>query len=115
MSAVHQPQIVVVGSTMTDMVTYAQRIPERGQTLLADSFVIGFGGKGANQATMARRFGIKVAMVNTLGDDLFGDSTLKNFQSQGINTEFILVSILREFTHESVFSPHLTNKSLLSL
>jgi ribokinase len=89
MSAVHQPQIVVVGSTMTDMVTYAQRIPERGQTLLADSFVVGFGGKGANQATMARRFGIKVAMVNTLGDDLFGDSTLQNFESQGINTEFI--------------------------
>ena len=84
-----EPQIVVVGSTMTDMVTYAKKIPDRGQTLLADSFVIGFGGKGANQASMARRFGIKVAMVNTLGDDLFGDSTLKNFESQGINTDFV--------------------------
>lgn len=84
-----ETQILVVGSTMTDMVTFAKKIPARGETLLADNFILGFGGKGANQATMARRFGVKVAMVNTLGDDLFGDNTLKNFESQGIDTQFI--------------------------
>ncbi len=85
----NSPHIVVVGSTMTDMVTYAKKIPHRGETLVADSFVMGFGGKGANQAVMAKRFDAKVSMVNTLGEDVFGDSTLKNFQSQGINTDFI--------------------------
>ncbi len=86
MKSVH---IVVVGSTMTDMITYAKKIPQSGETLLADSFVIGFGGKGANQAVMARRFGVNVSMVNTVGEDLFGDNYINNFESQGINVDFV--------------------------
>lgn len=74
---------------MTDMVTYAQRIPESGQTLVADNFQMGFGGKGANQAVMAKRFPVSVSMVNTVGEDVFGDSTLENFRSQGINVDFV--------------------------
>ena len=72
-----------------DMISYAQRLPERGETVEGDSFALGFGGKGANQAVMASRFGVKVYMVNTLGDDIFGDSTMKNFQDQGIDISFI--------------------------
>ena len=83
------PTIVVVGSTMMDMITYIDKVPESGETLIGDSFALGFGGKGANQSVMASRMGANVYMVNTLGDDLFGDSTLKNFQDQGINTSFI--------------------------
>lgn len=81
--------IVVVGSTMIDMITYAKVIPNSGETVIGDNFKTGFGGKGANQATMARRFEVQVSMVNTLGDDVFGESTLENFQKQGINTDFI--------------------------
>ena len=32
-----------------DMISYAQRLPERGETVEGDSFALGFGGKGANQ------------------------------------------------------------------
>jgi ribokinase len=84
-----QPHIVVVGSTMIDMVTYTTKVPEAGQTLIGDSFALGFGGKGANQAVMARRLGAKVSMVNTVGDDVFGDSTLKNFEEQGVDITFV--------------------------
>lgn len=83
------PTVVVVGSTMMDMITYIDTVPQSGETLIGDSFALGFGGKGANQSVMASRMGAHVFMVNTLGDDLFGDSTLKNFQDQGINTSFI--------------------------
>ena len=83
------PTVVVVGSTMMDMITYIDKVPESGETLIGDSFALGFGGKGANQSVMAARMGANVYMVNTLGDDLFGDSTLKNFQDQGINTTFV--------------------------
>jgi ribokinase len=38
---------------------------------------------------MASRLGAKVSIVNTLGDDVFGDTTLKNFHDQGIDTTFI--------------------------
>ena len=81
--------VVVVGSTMMDMVAYTSKIPQAGETVSGDSFALGFGGKGANQAVMARRLGATVSMVNTLGDDLFGDSTLANFQEEGIDTSGI--------------------------
>lgn len=84
-----EAHIVVVGSTMIDMITYSKKIPSAGETVIGDNFIMGFGGKGANQATMARRLGVKVAMVNTLGDDVFGDTTLKNFETQGINTRYV--------------------------
>lgn len=84
-----QPEIVVVGSTMIDMIAYTKKVPDAGETVIGDSFSLGFGGKGANQAVMASRMGAKVYMVNTLGDDVFGDTTLKNFQEQGIDTTFV--------------------------
>jgi ribokinase len=87
--ATSSPSIAVVGSTMIDMITYAQRAPRAGETLIGDRFVTGFGGKGANQAVAARRFGARVAMVNCLGDDTFGDMTLANFVEQGISTDHI--------------------------
>jgi ribokinase len=84
-----QPSIWVVGSTMVDMITYADRLPVRGETLVGRSFSLGFGGKGANQAVMARRLGAEVAMVNCLGADVFGDMTLDNFRREGIDVTHI--------------------------
>jgi len=90
-SAINQkpPEIVVVGSTMTDMIAYVNRAPNSGETVIGDSFSVGFGGKGANQAVMSSRFGAKVKMINTLGDDVFGETTLKNFKEQGIDTTYV--------------------------
>ena len=59
--------VVIVGSTNMDMITYVAGVPARGETVTGDSFALGFGGKGANQAVMARRLGGDVSMVNTLG------------------------------------------------
>lgn len=84
-----QPEIVVVGSTMIDMIAYSKKVPGAGETVIGDSFSLGFGGKGANQAVMASRMGAKVYMVNTLGDDVFGDTTLNNFKEQGIDTTYV--------------------------
>lgn len=81
--------IAVVGSTNTDMVAYAKRLPEAGETLIGETFQMGFGGKGANQAVMAARFSDSVFMVNSIGEDVFGDSTLENFAANGVNTEHI--------------------------
>jgi ribokinase len=78
--------LVVVGSMNVDQVTYCQRFPADGETLVADRFVQGFGGKGANQAVMAARLGARVAMVGCLGDDDLGDATLANFASAGVDT-----------------------------
>ena len=85
MSSMDGPRIVVVGSTMTDLVAYAQRLPEAGETLEGTDFRTGFGGKGANQAVAAARFGASVAMVNAVGDDAYGRATLDNLAAEGID------------------------------
>jgi ribokinase len=74
---------------MIDLVTYAARMPERGETVVGTRFAQGFGGKGANQAVIARLMGAQVAMVNALGDDGYGDETLANFARYGIDTDHV--------------------------
>ncbi len=83
------PRVVVVGSTMIDLIAYTPRIPAPGETLVGDRFQMGFGGKGANQAVMASLLGADVAMVNCLGDDAYGDMTLDNFAAYGIDTTHV--------------------------
>ena len=48
-------KIVVVGSSNTDMVVKASRIPAPGETVLGGDFMMAAGGKGANQAVAAAR------------------------------------------------------------
>ena len=84
-----EPRIVVVGSTMIDLVAYADRLPDDGETVVGTSYQTGFGGKGANQAVMAARFGASVAMVNTLGDDGTATRTSSDFAAEGIDTSFM--------------------------
>src|SRR5438552_18372548 len=80
------PRIVVVGSTMIDLVAFAERLPEPGETLVGTRFLQGFGGKGANQAVAAARFGATVALVNAVGDDPNGRAILANLAEQGVDT-----------------------------
>lgn len=84
-----EPSILVVGSTMIDLIAYADRLPEAGETLVGRDFRSGFGGKGANQAVAAARFGARVAMVNTVGDDAYGAQTIENFRAQGVDATYV--------------------------
>ena len=76
--------VMVVGSSMVDLLSYLERFPASGETIFGRSFSMGFGGKGANQAVMAALLGAKVSMVNCLATDVFGDLTVKNFEGFGI-------------------------------
>jgi ribokinase len=83
------PRIGVVGSNMMDLVTYVTRMPARGETVEAPSFEIGHGGKGANQAIAAAMLGASVVMVTAVGDDMFADATIRNFERFKIDTRYI--------------------------
>lgn len=83
--------IAVIGSNMVDLITYIDRMPKEGETLEAPDFKMGCGGKGANQAVAASKFESNVMMVSKVGDDLFGENTIKNFKENGINADFVTV------------------------
>ena len=84
-----RPRIAVVGSANVDMTTFADHFPKPGETIFGQKFDLGFGGKGANQAVAARLCGSEVYMVARVGDDLFGPSTIKNFEKLGIDATHV--------------------------
>jgi ribokinase len=83
--------VCVVGSANMDLTVYVPRLPRLGETLAGKQVHLGFGGKGANQAVMAARLGAKVTFVARVGNDVFGEHTLANLRSQGIDTAHVRV------------------------
>src|SRR5688500_4021264 len=51
------PLILVVGSINTDFSACGAKLPSPGETIEANEFQIGLGGKGTNQAVAAARLG----------------------------------------------------------
>ena len=84
-----QAKVVVVGSSNMDLVVKSERIPSVGETILGGDFIMVPGGKGANQAVAAARLGTEVYFIARLGEDIFAEASLKNFQKVGIKTKYI--------------------------
>ncbi len=85
------PKICVVGSANIDQISYAQRVPLDGETVFGDSYQMGFGGKGANQAVMAGLLGADTYMIACLGTDVYRDMTIDNFKEKNVKTDFIQI------------------------
>ena len=83
-------KIVIVGSTNMDMVVTSMHIPVPGETVLADSFFMNPGGKGANQAVAVSRLGGTISFITKVGNDIFGKQFIQLFNEESINTQFIL-------------------------
>jgi ribokinase len=85
-----EPRICVIGATNIDLIATVPRLPAVGETLPAESFHVNCGGKGSNQAVMARALGARVTMVSRIGRDVFGDRALRNYEERGIETAFVV-------------------------
>ena len=85
-------RIMVIGSSNTDMTVRSKVLPGPGETVLGGDFIMGYGGKGANQAVAAKRLGGNVDFVCKLGKDLFGDNAIRHFREMGLDTTHILQS-----------------------
>ena len=92
LSIMAKKKILVIGSSNTDMVIKAPRIPVPGETILGGEFQMGPGGKGANQAVAAARLGGDVTFVCKVGRDMFGKEAVAGYQKDGINTDHTLYS-----------------------
>ncbi|GAB2496338.1 ribokinase [Algoriphagus taiwanensis] len=84
------PNILIVGSSNTDMVVQTERFPLPGETLTGGEFFLFQGGKGANQAVASARMGGTVHFLTKLGKDMFGQQTRKSLRDEGISPDLIL-------------------------
>lgn len=83
------PRICVVGSANVDLTFRTPRLPTPGETLAGHTFHLGMGGKGANQAVAAARLGAKVALIARVGNDTFGQETIRRYQAEGLDATFV--------------------------
>ena len=76
-------EILVIGSSNTDMVIKTSVLPAPGETILGGNFFMNAGGKGANQAVAAARLGGNVTFIAKTGSDVFGKQAIGSFNSEG--------------------------------
>lgn len=81
-------QIIVVGSSNTDMVVRTERFPKPGETILGGNFFMNQGGKGANQAVAASRLGGDIVFVSSIGNDIFGKAALRCLEKERIDISY---------------------------
>ena len=84
-----QRPVVVVGSINIDLVVQSERLPGPGETVLGGTLARFWGGKGANQAVAAARFGAAVYLLGCVGDDDTGRAALENLSGEGIDTRAV--------------------------
>ena len=85
--------VTVMGSYVADLAFRIDRLPAWGETLMGQSFQLGPGGKGSNQAVAAARAGAsgssKVSFISKLGADPFGEIARTLYRKEGIDTQFV--------------------------
>ncbi len=85
-------KILVIGSSNTDMTVKTKALPLPGETVLGGEFVMGPGGKGANQAVAACRLGGDVSFICKVGRDVFGDNARRQYEGEGLDISGVLYS-----------------------
>ena len=84
--------ISVLGIFVADISFSGEKIPSIGETILGDSYNIGPGGKGCNQAIAIARLGGKVNFISKIGKDDYGQLALNTLNQNKIDTSTIIQS-----------------------
>jgi ribokinase len=82
--------IVVLGVFVADTAYRAARQPRMGETILGNSFSLGPGGKGSNQAVAIGKLGAPVHMLTRLGADDFAQMAMNTWNGAGVTPEVIV-------------------------
>jgi ribokinase len=79
--------IVILGVFVADTAYRADRAPKMGETIMGNSFALGPGGKGSNQAVAAAMAGGEVHFISKLGRDPFADMALATWEKAGVTPQ----------------------------
>lgn len=82
--------ILVVGSINMVTLFDVPSFPQTGETVFASNVFKFPGGKGANQAVAASKFGADVVMLGCVGSDTTGEQMINVLKESGVNTDYVL-------------------------
>ena len=77
--------VVVVGSINVDLTVHVAKLPRPGETVVNGTLTRSGGGKSANQACAAARFGAATRYLGAVGDDAMADEALASVAGEGID------------------------------
>jgi ribokinase len=80
-------RVHVLGSVNLDRVFRVETLPRAGETVLATTSSSGPGGKGANQAKAAARFGAETLFHGAVGADGPGEALRRSLAEAGVGVE----------------------------
>ena len=81
--------ICVLGSLNIDLSIQLSKEIKVGETLRGSGFMIGNGGKGANQASAIAKLGSDVYLVGHVGNDYFGRKLITQLKRFGVHVDYI--------------------------
>jgi sugar/nucleoside kinase (ribokinase family) len=91
-----EPYVLCAGILVADLfVPPLAKLPEAGQLLASDDFLIDSGGCAANTSTTLTRLGVAARVAGTVGDDLYGAFIAQDLAKKGVETS----GIVRSGTH----------------
>ena len=78
-------RVVILGVFVADTAYRAARAPKMGETIMGQSFALGPGGKGSNQAVASAMAGAETHFISRLGRDPFADMALATWKKAGVH------------------------------
>tara|TARA_B110000858_G_C17775293_1_gene461909 strand:- start:61 stop:975 length:915 start_codon:yes stop_codon:yes gene_type:complete len=85
-------KISVLGIFVADISFSGNKIPSVGETILGNSYNVGPGGKGCNQAIAIARLGGEVNFISKIGKDDYGQLAINTLDQNNIDTSTIIQS-----------------------
>jgi len=79
--------ILIIGSLNTDLVIYTDRMPQIGETIQGNDFMVNSGGKGFNQAVAVSKLGGNVKILGCVGNDANAEMLRENAEKNGVCTD----------------------------
>jgi ribokinase len=83
----NKTDVTVLGIFVADTTYISDRMPALGETLIGNSFNLGPGGKGSNQAVASAKSGAKTRLISKLGNDTFSKMALKIWKKSNVIPE----------------------------
>ncbi len=82
--------VLTVSSANMDLNMRMEKAPEKGETLMGDTYAYVPGGKGANSAVTLAKLGAHSVFCAALGDDANGKTLKELYDSVGVDTSRLL-------------------------
>jgi ribokinase len=83
-------KVIVMGNCTIDVSFAVGKLPREGESVLASGRQVDLGGKGANQAVVASRFGAETILAAPIGTDGDGDWACQRLTAEGLRLDAIL-------------------------